>query len=287
MNTIALLTARGGSVRLPGKNIKMFNEIPLLAWSIIQAKCSRLISDTYLTTDSEEIAKIGEQYGAKIIMRPVYDNNVSAGHVLKLAVKELEENNIIPDEIVYILPTSPLKKPNDLDNLIGSFHTINSFGNCNDLGVFSPDKECYIYKNIDDMLDHYGIPYQLNPVIADKSWKYSKFVGGWGIAKKEYLMDFWNNQGMYDSVIDSKLKDIDINEKLSGFAIEPWQCFETDYEEQFRLCEIIMEEFILKGKGINAYTDYAKSYGKEIEFNNNQLSLFEKYAGNSKQLGEN
>jgi hypothetical protein len=283
---IALLTARGGSTRLPRKNIKMFNGLPLLAWSIIQAKCSRLIDETYLTTDDEEIADIGEKYGAKIIFRPVYDNNVSAGYVLKLAVEELEKNDIEIDEITYILPTSPLKKPQDLDNLIASYIELNEYQNVNDLGIYSPDKECFVYRNVDNMMDHYGTAYKLVPVIADKKWSYSRSVGGWGIANRDYLMNFWEKQGMYDNVIDDKLKDIDTNKGIYGYAIEPWQCFETDYEEQFRLCEIIMEEFILKGKGINAYTDYARLNGKDINYDV-QLNLLERYAGNSKQLGEN
>lgn len=281
--TIALMTARGGSQRLPRKNIKVFNGLPLLAWSIIQAKCSRLINDVFLTTDDDEIADMGEKYGAKIIFRPVYANNVSAGYVLKLAVEELEKNDVEINDIVYMLPTSPLKKPQDLDNLIASFKDINNYQIVNDLGVYSPDKECFVYRNVDAMMDNYGIAYKLVPVIADKKWNYSKSVGGWGIANRDYLMDFWNKQGMYDNVIDDKLKDIDTNKGIYGYAIEPWQCFETDYEEQFRLCEIIMEEFILKGKGINTYTDYARSFNKIVNYDG-QLSLLEQYAGNSKQL---
>jgi hypothetical protein len=279
---IALLTARGGSTRLPRKNIRDFAGLPLIAWSIIQAKCTRQIDKVFLTTDSEEIADIGKKYGAEIIFRPVYDNDVSAGYVLKLAVEELNKNEIFPDEIVYMLPTSPLKKPRDLDNLISSFHDIKKI---NDLGVYAPDRECYIYKNVDNMLDHYGIVYQLVPVIKDKRWNYSKFVGGWGIAKIKYLMDFWNKQGMYDSKIDSELNYFDHKDIEYGYAIEPWQCFETDYEDQFKLCEIIMKQFILKDKGIKVYTDYAELCGKIVDIDDGkQLSLIEKYAGNSKQL---
>jgi CMP-N-acetylneuraminic acid synthetase len=279
---VALLTARGGSIRLPRKNIKEFCGIPLIAWSIIQARCTRQIDKVILTTDDEEIAKIGEKYGAEIIFRPVYDNDVSAGYVLKLAVEELNKNEIFPDEIVYMLPTSPLRKPRDLDNLISSFHDI---GKINDLGVYAPDRECYIYKNVDNMMDNYEKVYQLIPVIKDKKWNYSKFVGGWGIAKTKYLMDFWNKQGMYDSKIDSELNSFDHKDIEYGYAIEPWQCFETDYEDQFGLCEIIMQQFILKNKRIKVYTDYAELCGKIIDIDDDrQLRLIEKYCGNSKQL---
>jgi CMP-N-acetylneuraminic acid synthetase len=279
---VVLLTARGGSTRLPRKNIKLMNGLPLIAWSIIQARCARQIDKVILTTDDDETAKIGEKYGAEIIFRPVYDNDVSAGYVLKLAVEELNKNEIFPDEIVYMLPTSPLKKPRDLDNLISSFHDIDKI---NDLGVYAPDRECYIYKNVDNMLDNYGKVYQLMPVIKDKKWNYSKFVGGWGIAKTKFLMDFWDKQGMYDSKIDSELNDFDHKDIEYGYAIEPWQCFETDYEDQFKLCEIIMQQFILKDKGVSVYTGYAELCGKIINIDDDkQLSLLEKYAGNSKQL---
>jgi hypothetical protein len=279
--TIALITARGGSIRLPRKNILPFCGIPLIAWSILQAKGSKYISDVYVTTDDSEIADISVEYGAKVIMRPIYDNDVSAGYVLKLAVEELNKNNIYPDEIVYMLPTSPLKKVNDLDSLIASFHNINEYEIVDDLGICSPDKECYIYRNVDNMLDNYGIPYKMIPIIKDKSWNYSRTVGGWGVAKTRYLMDFWNKQGMYDSVIDSKLGAID-NVPVYGYAIEPWQCFETDYEDYFRLCELIMKEFILKGKGINAY-NCSLIQNKESDVDK-QFIL--QYSGNSKQLEE-
>lgn len=283
---IALLTARGGSQRLLRKNIKEFCGLPLIAWSIIQAKCTRQIDKIFLTTDDEQIAKIGEKYGAEIIFRSVYDNDVSAGYVLKLAVEELNKNEIFPNEIVYMLPTSPLKKSQDLDNLISSFHDINKYKIIKDLGVYSPDRECYIYRNKDNMLDHYGISYEMESVIKDKKWNYSKFVGGWGMATTEYLMDFWDKQGMYDSVIDSKLSK-EVNEKVYGYAIEPWQSFETDYEDQFKLAELIMEQFILKGQGAKVYTNYAELCGKIIDIDDNkQLSLLEQYAGNINQLGE-
>ena len=69
-NTIAVILARGGSKGIPGKNIKSFLGKPLLAWTIIQAKISKNISKVYLSSDSDDILKIGKKYGALLIKRP-------------------------------------------------------------------------------------------------------------------------------------------------------------------------------------------------------------------------
>ena len=70
MKTLAFIPARGGSKGIPKKNIKKFNGKPLIYWTIKQAVKSKLISDTYVSSDSNEILKIASKYGASIIKRP-------------------------------------------------------------------------------------------------------------------------------------------------------------------------------------------------------------------------
>ncbi len=59
-----LITARGGSKRLPGKNLKNLCGKPLIAWSIEAAKNSRFINKIYVSTDSKEISEVSKKYGA-------------------------------------------------------------------------------------------------------------------------------------------------------------------------------------------------------------------------------
>ena len=59
-----LITARGGSKRLPGKNFKILCGKPLIAWSIIAAKKSSFVKEIFVSTDSKEIAEISKNYGA-------------------------------------------------------------------------------------------------------------------------------------------------------------------------------------------------------------------------------
>ncbi len=288
---LGLVTARGGSIRLPKKNSKLFCGHPLLAWSIMQLKCSRLIDEVVLTTDNEEMANIGRRYGAKVVMRPVLDNDITAGYVFKMAVEQLEKEGMKIDEIVCLLPTSPLKKPNDIDDLIMAFHLMNINGSEPEMGTFSPNRECFIFENLQDMTTVYGKPYYLKNVIANKNWDFSVMGGGWNVATRDYLMDTWSKNDIHDSVIDKSLdKAMNNNGKrVLGYAIEPWQCFETDYEVYFRICEVLMEEFILKGQGMNVYTRYAREFRKivtwEEESNGQQQLDISKYIGNSNQLG--
>lgn len=285
---LGLVTARSGSIRLPNKNIKSFCGHPLFSWSIMQSRCSRLIDATVLTTDSEQYAEIGRRYGAKVIMRPKMDDDITAGVPFKMAVEELEKEGMKIDEIVCLFPTSPLKKPEDLDNMIQAYHLMNQFDGSVEMSTFSPDRECFIYKNLSDMTTNYGKPYYLQNVIANKNWDFSK-LGGWNIANRDYLMNTWGKVSQYDSVLDQQLKDImfDGGKKILGYSIEPWQCFETDYEVYFNICEVLMENFILKGQGMNVYTRYAREFRKIVTWEEETKKIdFSQYVGNSNQLGE-
>lgn len=287
---LGLITARGGSIRLPKKNILPFAGHPLVSWSIIQARCSKNIDLVVLTTDSEEIAEVGRRYGAKVIMRPVMDNDITAGVPFRMALGELEKEGYKIDEIVCLLPTSPLKKPDDLDNLISYYYLLKQYEDIDQMDVFCPDRETFIFKNVENMVNNYSRPYHVTRAIADKDWHYSKLGGGWNIGERDYLVKCWNNTSDYDSDIDKDLDNnmFDKKQQIVGYSIEPWQCLETDYEHYFKLCEIIMEQFILKGQGMKVYTDYARQFRKIVvwEEETKQLNLGN-FAGNINQLEVN
>jgi len=112
MKTIAIIPARGGSKRLPQKNIKLVGGIPLLAHSIIYAKLnSDLIDEIYVSTDDASIKKIALQFGAKVIDRPAnisgdYEPTVFAlKHVLQNIGHDVEN-------VVLLQPTNPVRPEN-------------------------------------------------------------------------------------------------------------------------------------------------------------------------------
>ncbi|MBF4492872.1 acylneuraminate cytidylyltransferase family protein [Flavobacterium sp. MR2016-29] len=112
MKTIAIIPARGGSKRLPQKNIKQLGEIPLLVHSILYAKANRkIIDEIYVSTDDQVIKKIALEYGAKVIDRPEHisgdlEPTVSA---LKNVLEQISDE---VENIILLQPTNPLRPEN-------------------------------------------------------------------------------------------------------------------------------------------------------------------------------
>ena len=111
-NILGVVGARSGSKSIPHKNIRPLLGKPLLAWIIEAAKKSPYITRLILSTDSEEYAAIGRQYGAETpFLRPLEFANDTASDIdfLTHAVAWLEEHEQWqPDIILRLPPTSPL-----------------------------------------------------------------------------------------------------------------------------------------------------------------------------------
>ena len=110
MKSQCVIPARGGSKRIPRKNIKLFHGKPLIAWSIEAAKTSGLFEDVYVSTDDDEIADIAEIYGAKIpFLRPASISNDFAvdKEVRDHFIGWMKRSMIQADTLCYLYPTAP------------------------------------------------------------------------------------------------------------------------------------------------------------------------------------
>lgn len=110
MKSICVIPARGGSKRIPRKNIKIFHGKPLIAWSIEVAKSSGLFENVYISTDDEEIASVAKRYGAIIpFLRPEHLSNDFAGdkEVRDHFIKWMKENMVEADILCYLYATAP------------------------------------------------------------------------------------------------------------------------------------------------------------------------------------
>jgi len=111
--TIAIIPARGGSKRIPKKNIKDFHGKPLIAYSIETALKSKLFDKVVVSTDDEEIASIARKYGAQVpFIRPksLSDDFTGTGKVVEHAVNFLQEKGEEIDYVCTIYATAPLLK---------------------------------------------------------------------------------------------------------------------------------------------------------------------------------
>lgn len=118
----AIITARGGSKRLPKKNVLELAGKPLIAWTIEAAKKSSKIEDVIVTTDSEEIEKVAIEFGARVpFKRPAELSNDTATSfdVVKHCLDYLNENEDKQVEYLVLLqPTSPLRSSEDIEKAI-------------------------------------------------------------------------------------------------------------------------------------------------------------------------
>ncbi|NQU83680.1 MAG: acylneuraminate cytidylyltransferase family protein [Parcubacteria group bacterium] len=118
MKILAIILARGGSKGLPGKNIKLLLGKPLLAYTIKEAKKSKYINRIILSTDDEAIAEVGRQCGAEVpFIRPAELATDTSTETLAIrhALDFLKQENYVPDIIVRLVPTAPLRKAEHID----------------------------------------------------------------------------------------------------------------------------------------------------------------------------
>jgi CMP-N,N'-diacetyllegionaminic acid synthase len=123
---LCIIPARGGSKGLPDKNIRLLAGHPLIAYSIKAALDCSVISRIIVSTDSNTIAVIAKSYGAEIpFMRPAtYAQDLSTDfEVFDHALQWLEKyENYIPDLVVHLRPTSPVRFINDIKNGVSQLH---------------------------------------------------------------------------------------------------------------------------------------------------------------------
>ena len=114
---VAIIPARGGSKRIPRKNIKEFNGKPIIAWAILTAQKTKLFDLIVVSTDDNEIKSVSEQYGAIVpFIRPagISDDNTPTVPVISHAVKEIDKLYGYVDQACCIYPCSPLLTASDL-----------------------------------------------------------------------------------------------------------------------------------------------------------------------------
>jgi CMP-N,N'-diacetyllegionaminic acid synthase len=119
---LAIVPARGGSKRLPRKNILNLNGKPLIAWSIEAGLKSKYIDEVMVTTDDDEIIDIAKKFGANIPFRrpgKLADDYATRPEIIRHTIKFYEnEFNKKFDYIVFLQPTSPLRGAKHIDEAV-------------------------------------------------------------------------------------------------------------------------------------------------------------------------
>jgi len=219
MKIIAFIPARGGSKGLPQKNIRLFAGKPLIAWSIEQALSSEYIDRVIVSTDSKEIAEIARKYGAETpFLRPasISGDKATTESAMLHCCDYLEQKNELPEIIILLQATSPLRTMNQIDNAILAFKE-----NKYDSLLTVAETHRFTWKN---------------PVNPTASYDYTNRQRRQDIEEKEYL-----ETGSFYITKTHLLRQYKnrLNGKIGMFVVPEEESFEIDSLLDFKICEEI------------------------------------------------
>lgn len=225
---LAIVTARGGSKGLPRKNILELNGKPLIAYTIEQIKKSSYIDKAFISTDSEEIADVCKQYGIDVPeLRPdgLAQDTSSSMDVLSYTVELLEKRDEIYDYLILLEPTSPLRKDDDIDNIIR-------------IGVEHPDADGVISVGRIH-LEHPSIVKK-----TDQNGYITTYIENGKTFYQRQLEDeayFPYGVGYLVRIERFKKTHAIYMDKILPYFIERWQNYEIDDIYDFRCIEALMK----------------------------------------------
>ncbi len=123
LDVLAVILARGGSVGLPGKNLRPLAGKPLIAHTIVAAKGSARIGRVVVSSDDDEIGRVARTWGAEFIRRPAAMATATAPpeDAVRHVLETLAAGGTRPRTLVMLLPTAPLRTAAHIDDCIDRF----------------------------------------------------------------------------------------------------------------------------------------------------------------------
>jgi CMP-N-acetylneuraminic acid synthetase len=228
LKIVGIIHARGGSKRIPLKNIKLLAGKPLIAYMIESALKSKRLNRVVVSTDHDEIARIGKEYGAEVpFKRPAeLAEDVPSELVSKHAIDYLIKNkNYYPDIAVTMQPTTPFCRPEDIDACIDKLIETNADSVMTIKEI--RERPEWMYKLIDDRAVS----------LTDKL-----FQGEIGVSQnlpKLYIP----NGGIYATKVDVLMEqNLIIGRDTRGIIMPLERSIDIDEQIDFKLAEIMAKE---------------------------------------------
>jgi len=225
---LAIIPARGGSKRLPNKNILPLAGKPMLVWTIESAIQSKYLDEIVLSTDSDDIIKVAGNYKIKTIKRPLElaSDAAKTVDVVKHVIENIDKKY---DFIVLLQPTSPLRTSTHIDEAIEQLIKLNADAIISVTEADHSPLWCNILPENLSMENF--ISEDIKHKRIQELPKFYRLNGAIYICKTEKLIEentFFLKKNVYAYIMDKK-SSIDIDEELD-----------------FKLAEIILKEKFLK-----------------------------------------
>jgi N-acylneuraminate cytidylyltransferase len=223
MTIAAIIPARGGSKGIPRKNLLNFAGKPLLYWTVSRAVASNLVDEVYVTSDSDEILDSAVEWGARAVRRPDEIAGDAATSESAL-LHALDSMNADPEAVVFLQPTSPLRRRDDIDGAIRKFHA----SEADSLFSGALLEDFIVWHRDDDKIECLNHDWRARKRRQEHTGKSYVENGSIYVFKPEILRRDSNRFGGH----------IDI------FEMELWQSFEIDSLEQLKLCELMFQYYL-------------------------------------------
>lgn len=220
---VAIIPARGGSKRIPRKNIRQFSGLPMLAWPLRAAQTSQLFDRIVLSTDDREIAEIAGQYHAEVpfLRSPELSNDYATTR--EVIVDAINRLGLRDDVIVCCLyPTAPFVKPDDLRRALAIYEEHKW------AYVFAAKKYDYpVYRSF--MVNKEG---QLSMLFPECFNKRSQDLNA---AYHDAGQFYWAN------ALTWKTDPIIFSERSTILELPAWQVCDIDAEEDWQFAEMLFK----------------------------------------------
>jgi CMP-N,N'-diacetyllegionaminic acid synthase len=230
LRVLGLILARGGSKRLPGKNIRMLHGKPLIAWSIQAALACPAIGMTLVSTDAQDIADVALKFGAEVpFIRPqelAQDRSTSADAAIH-AIDWLRHQRGLEFDVVLLLePTSPLRAkcdlPSVLDLLARRWQEVDAVVSVGRVHLEQPD--------VMKAMDADGVLRSWLDADQRKPGGEVDALFPYGVAYAVKTAALRQSRSFYPP-------------RVAGYRIERWQNYEVDDEVDFICIEAVMKQF--------------------------------------------
>lgn len=233
---LAVVPARGGSKGIPGKNIKVLNDKPLLAYTAEAALGSEYVTHSILSTDDEKIAEVGRSLGLEVpFLRPAdLSQDLSPTlPVITHAVTFMEERLLFsPDYVVILQPTSPFRTSQHIDESL----------------------EILVNSNADSIVSVTDVPHSFNPysVMKEKNGLLEAFLDydeKDNMRQKKPLFYGRNGAAIYAFNRDCLMEKNSIyGDKVLPYFMDKKTSLDLDDEWDWQMAVLILENKLLSSE---------------------------------------
>lgn len=239
MKCIMIIPAKGFSRRIPRKNLRPFCGHPLVAWAIVQGLNARLVDEVWVSTDDEAVGSIAMKYGANVLYRRYKDTDETPGNIpVEEAIRRLLEAGRMTaeDPVLTHMCTYPCIRHNDFDEMVMKWRVLHeSIRKVQSVAMRVEHRTLLLAKRIAP-----GVAYSMPELSAHNDYSGIQANHCTAVCTASAYIHppadpgFGNEVGYYH-------------------PIEPWQLQDVDTDPEWEFAELVMEHYILQGRGINAY----------------------------------